>query len=142
MRARECEEVGEARAELLALVQVRQRRVKRPLRDAAEMRPRRDHAAEMRRAMMESKETEAREIEAAKRDVEVVKREAATTVSHEEAARIAIPTDYTVGRGWLGRGRLGSLRLGRLDELRAVRSTLAATRRGCTGSVRLRHDSQ
>ena len=60
----------------------------------------------------------------------MVKREAATTVSHEEAARIAIPTDYILGRGWLGRGRL------------AVRSTLAATRRGCTGSVRLCHDSQ
>ena len=68
----------------------------------------------------------------------MVKREAATTVSHEEAARIAIPTDYTLGRGWLGRGRLGSLRLGRLDKLLAV-SILAATRRGCTGSVRLRH---
>ena len=51
---------------------------------------------------------------------------------------VAIPTDYTLGRGWLGRGRLGSLGLGRLDKLLAV-SILAATRRGCTGSVRLRH---
>ena len=59
----------------------------------------------------------------------MVKREAATTVSHEEAARIAIPTDYTLGRDWLGRGRLGSLGLGRLDKLLAV-SILAATRRG------------
>ena len=59
----------------------------------------------------------------------MVKREAATTVSHEEAARIAIPTDYTLGRGWLGRGRLDSLGLGRLDKLLAV-SILAATRRG------------